>query len=109
MTVPSRMTRTCAPRRTTPFVTMQPAIVPSRETLNVARTSASPIVSSVLIAESLPIERLLDLLRQLVDDGVEADLDAFLLRELARLGVRPHVEADEQRVRRGREHDVVLA
>jgi hypothetical protein len=33
---------------------MQPAIVPSRDTLNVARTSASPIVSSVLIAESFP-------------------------------------------------------
>jgi hypothetical protein len=54
MTVPSRMTRTCALRRTTPDVTMQPAIVPSRDTLKSARTSTSPIVSSVWTAVSMP-------------------------------------------------------
>ena len=54
MTVPSRTTRTCAPRRTTPDVTMQPAIVPSRDTRKSARTSASPSVSSVETGESIP-------------------------------------------------------
>ena len=54
MTVASRITRTLAFRRTTPFVTMQPAIVPSRETRKSARTWASPIVSSVEMAASLP-------------------------------------------------------
>src|SRR6185312_17557533 len=39
-------------------------------------------------------ERLLDVLGQLVDDAVGADLDAFPLGELARLGGGPHVEAD---------------
>src|SRR5512146_1512576 len=53
-------------------------------------------------------ERLLDVLRQLVDDAVRADLDALALRELARLGVRAHVEADDERVGRGGEVDVVL-
>ena len=38
----------------TPFVTMQPAIVPTREARNVSRTSASPIVSSVVTAVSIP-------------------------------------------------------
>ena len=41
---------------------MQPAIVPSRETRKSARTSASPIVSSVWTGESMPDERLLDVL-----------------------------------------------
>jgi hypothetical protein len=38
----------------TPDVTMQPAIVPSRETLNSARTSASPRISSVVTGVSMP-------------------------------------------------------
>ena len=54
MTVPSRMTRACAERRMTPLVTMQPAIVPSRETLKSARTSASPSVSSFSTGFSIP-------------------------------------------------------
>ena len=33
---------------------MQPAIVPILDALNVSRTSASPIVSSVLTAASMP-------------------------------------------------------
>src|SRR5215210_2866246 len=53
-TVPSRRIRTCAPRRTTPLVTMQPAIVPTREARKVSRTSASPIVSSVVTGLSMP-------------------------------------------------------
>ncbi len=53
-------------------------------------------------------QRLLDLLGQLVDDVVGADLDALPRRELARLGVRTHVEAHDESVGGGREHDVVL-
>src|SRR6476659_3521445 len=78
MTVPSRTTRTCAFRRTTPLVTMQPAIVPNRETRKSARTSASPSVSSVCTGERI------------------------------RIGARPYVEADDERVRGGCKVDVVL-
>ena len=53
-------------------------------------------------------ERLLDVLGQLVDDAVGADVDALALGERARLGVRPHVEADDERVRGRGEHDVAL-
>src|SRR5262249_33162137 len=53
-------------------------------------------------------ERLLDVLRELVDDAVGADLDAFALGERARLGARAHVEADDQRAGRAREVDVVF-
>ena len=49
-----------------------------------------------------PDERLLDVLGQLVDDAVGADVDALALRELARLGVRSDVEADDERVARSR-------
>ena len=53
-------------------------------------------------------ERLLDLLRQLVDDAVLADLDPLPLGELPCLGRRPDVEADHHRVRRSGQVDVVL-
>src|SRR5260221_4009058 len=52
-------------------------------------------------------ERLLDLLGQLIDDAVRADLDALALGELAGLGVRAHVEADNEGVRGGGQVDVV--
>src|SRR5581483_7075408 len=53
-------------------------------------------------------ERLLDVVGELVDDVVRADLDALARRELARLRVRTYVEPDDERVGRRREHDVVL-
>ena len=53
-------------------------------------------------------ERLLDLLGQLVDDAVEADLDAGALGDASHLGRRTHVEADDHRARRRSEVDVVL-
>src|SRR5579862_3778486 len=53
-------------------------------------------------------DRLLDLLGELVDDVVRPDLDAFARRKLARLGVRTDVEADNEGITRGGEHDVVL-
>ena len=55
-----------------------------------------------------PDERLLDVLGELVDDAVGADVDALALGELPRLGARPDVEADHERVRRRCEVDVVL-
>src|SRR4051812_22541062 len=53
-------------------------------------------------------QSLLDVLRQLVDDVVRADLDAFALGERTRLRVRADVEADDHPARRRREHDVVV-
>src|SRR5262249_28107307 len=53
-------------------------------------------------------ERLLDVVREVVDHTVRPDLDVFALRETARLRVRPDVESDDHRVRCGSEHDVVL-
>ena len=55
-----------------------------------------------------PDERLLDVLRQLVDDAIGADLDALAVGERARLRARAHVEADDQRARGGGEVDVAL-
>ena len=53
-------------------------------------------------------ERLLDVLGELVDHPVRADVDALALRELPRLGARPDVEPDHERVGGRREVDVVL-
>ena len=50
-----------------------------------------------------------DLLDRLVDDAVQADVDAFLLGERLGLGLRAHVEADDDGVGRVGEHDVALA
>ena len=66
------------------------------------------MTASVSTGESMPDERLLDLLRELVDHAVLADLDPLPVGQLARLGRRPHVEADHHRVRGGGEVDVVL-
>src|SRR5215212_8498762 len=54
------------------------------------------------------LERGLDLLDGLVDDRVVAHLDAFLVRQLGRLALRPDVEADDDRVGRRCQHDVGL-
>src|SRR5690348_12089986 len=51
---------------------------------------------------------LLDVLGELVDDVVGTDLDTFARRELASFGVRTDVEAEDQSVGGGSEHDVVL-
>ena len=52
--------------------------------------------------------RLLDVLEQLVDDLVGADLDVLGVGQLAGLAVRAHVEADDRGVGRGGQRDVVL-
>ena len=81
MRVPSRKIRTFAFRRTTPLVTMQPAIVPSRETLEQRAHLDLADHRLGLDRREHPDERLLDLLGQLVDDAVLADLDALPLGE----------------------------
>ena len=48
------------------------------------------------------------LVLQLVDDGVEADLDLLLIGELLGLALGPHVEADDDGVGGGGEQDVGL-
>ncbi len=47
-----------------------------------------------------------DLVLQLVDDGVEADLDVFALGDLGGLAVGPDVEADDDCVRGRGQKDV---
>src|SRR6478735_4365947 len=54
------------------------------------------------------LECRLDLLDGLVDHRVVADLDAFLVGHLRRLALRADVEADDDRVGRGRQVDVGL-
>src|SRR4029453_2214685 len=53
-------------------------------------------------------EGLLDVLRQLVDDAVGADLDTLPRGERTGLRVRPDVEADDCRAGSRRKHDVIL-
>src|SRR6516225_5085384 len=54
------------------------------------------------------LERGLDLVDRLVDDRVVADLDALALGQFPGPPGRPHVEADDHRVRRDGQVDVVL-
>jgi hypothetical protein len=49
------MRRARALRRTTPLLTMQPAIAPTRGTRKTSRTSAVPRMRSVSMASSMPI------------------------------------------------------
>ena len=50
-----------------------------------------------------------DLLDRLVDDAVQANVDALLLGKRLGLGLRAHVEADDDGVGRVGERDVALA
>ena len=45
---------------------------------------------------------------QLVNDGVEADLDVFLLRQFGGLALGAHVEADDDGVGGGGQKDVAF-
>src|SRR6516165_1448178 len=54
------------------------------------------------------LERGLDLVDRLVDDRVVADLDTLALGQFPGPAGRPHVEADDHRVRRDGQVDVVL-
>src|SRR5699024_4685992 len=54
------------------------------------------------------LERALDVVDRVVDHRVVAHVDALGLGQIARLGLRPHVEAYDDRVVDRREVDVVL-
>src|SRR5262249_49893146 len=54
------------------------------------------------------LQRVAQVVQRVVDDRVEADVDAFAFRQRGRLGLRPDVEADHDRVRRRRQEDVRL-
>ena len=108
MIVPSRRNRTFDPRVMTPLVTKQPATLPTRGTEKTSRTSASPVTTSSYSGLSMPTQRVVDVGEHVVDDLVEAHLDAFVLGDLARLAVGPDVEADHGRVRDHREVEVGL-
>ena len=53
-------------------------------------------------------ERVAHVVHRLVDHRVEPDVDTLALGEPRRLGLRAHVEADDDRVRGGREQHVGL-
>ena len=53
-------------------------------------------------------QRVAHVVDHVVDDRVIADLDAVALRQLARLRVGPHVEADDQRAGRLGQDNVAL-
>ena len=56
----------------------------------------------------MPFERGAHVGDRLVDDAIELDVDVLALGGRARVVVRPHVEADDDRARRAREQDVAL-
>ena len=100
--------RTFELRRTTPFVTY--AAGDRAEARDAEELPHLDLADRLLGADRRehPDERLLDVLGELVDHAVGADLDALAVGERARLGVRADVEADDHRVRGRGEHDVVL-
>src|SRR5581483_7256452 len=48
-----------------------------------------------------------DLVDQVVDDGVEPDVDAFFLRQLGRIAFGAHVETDHDGIRRRRQEHII--
>ena len=88
-----------------PSVTMQPAIVPTFGTLKVSRTSARAEAHFLERRLEQARHRLLDLVGHVVDDRVEADVDLLALGQVGGVAIGPHVEADDDRVRRrGQQH-----
>ena len=72
------------------------------------RTSARPSTTSTTSGSSRPRQGRLHLVGELVDDVVQANLDALGLGRAPRLRVDLGVEADDDGVRRRREQDVVV-
>ena len=104
--MPSRISRASALRVILPSVTMQPAIVPTLLTLNVFRTSAWPMTSSLYDRIEHAFHGLFDLFDHVVDDAMQADVDLSCSAVAFALRLRPDVEADDDRVGRGCQHDV---
>src|SRR5687768_7868337 len=61
-----------------------------------------------LLGAKHALERGADVVHGIVDDLVQLDLDAFALRGIARVVVRTHVEADDDRASRASEQNVAL-
>ena len=80
-------------------------LLPTRK---IWRTSARPSTTSMISGSSRPLRAAVDVVGQLVDDVVEADVDALGLGGPAGGLGDLRVEADDDRVRRRRQHDVVV-
>ena len=83
-------------------------MVPMREARKVWRTSTVPTVSSTSSGAQHAGHGVAQVVERLVDDRVVADLDALALGDGARVAHRAHVEAEDDRVGGGGEHDVGL-
>ena len=86
-------------RSTTPLSTRQPAIVPTRLILKTCCTSARPELDFALFRLEHAFEGGLQIVGDLVDDVVAANLHAAGLGQRAGFFVRHDVEADDDRVR----------
>ena len=83
-------------------------MVPILEARKVWRTSTLADRVLDLLGLEQALHRGAQLVERLVDDRVGADLDALALGDAARLADGADVEADDDRVGRGGEHDVGL-
>ena len=100
------MSRTLAPRRTVPSVTRQPAILPTLEMLKISQDLGVAEQGLAQHRRQHARTRLLDVVHEVVDDVVVADLDAVALGQLARLLVGADIEADDRRAGGLGQHDV---
>ena len=101
------MIRARVPRWISPERTIEPATLPNLLERKISRISAVPSCDLLELRLEHALEGRLDLLDRLVDDRVVADLDALALGDVGVLALGPDVEADDDRVRRHREVDVV--
>ena len=76
--------------------------------VKVSRTSARPSTFSRKRRLEQALHGVAHVVEGVVDDRVEADVDAFALGGGGRLRLRPDVEADDDGVRGRRQHDVAL-
>ena len=83
-------------------------MVPMRLARKVARTSSSPIDVLDDVRLEQADQGVADVLDGAVDDPVGADVHALALGEALGLGPRADVEADDDRLRGRRQHDVGL-
>ena len=95
-------------RLITPLRTWQPAIVPTLRHLEHLAHLGLAEHDFLLVRAQHALERGAHVGHRLVDDLVQLDLDALALGRRARLVVRAHVEADDDRAGRLREQDVAL-
>ena len=83
-------------------------MMPTRDTLNDLAHFGLAEHDFALFRTQHSLERRAHVVHRLVDDLVQLDVDAFALGGRARVVVRPHVEADDDRAGRAREQNVAL-